>query len=44
MYRKRTLKQLVDEKGDVIIYLRNDEVCRRFLREAQREGFLIRDG
>ena len=39
MYRKRTLKQLVDEKGDVIIYLRNDEVCRRFFREAQREGF-----
>lgn len=39
MYRKRTLKQLTAEKGDVIVYLSSDELCRRFFREAQSEGF-----
>lgn len=39
MCQKRTLKQLTAEKGDVIVYLSSDELCRRFFREAQSEGF-----
>jgi len=39
-----TLKELSRKKGRVYIYLEDDETCRRFIDEAEREGFTFCDG
>ncbi len=42
---ERTLTALRKElKGDIYIWLRNEEVAKRFLQDAEREGFTVGGG
>ena len=40
----RNLKSIVSQKTVTYIYLANEQIGERFLREAEREGFVFGDG
>lgn len=43
MINERTIAKLRDERTNnkVYVYLRNDEVCERFLAQAEAEGYMF---
>ena len=40
----RTLEKLLERDGKIYIRLDNSETAKRFLRNAEREGFLMQSG
>lgn len=40
----RTLSELLQQKGRVYVYLKDDTLAKRFLSEAEQEGFTFGDG
>ena len=40
----RTIRNLLKTKGNINIYLCSKAVCDLFLRNAEQEGFVFRDG
>lgn len=40
----RTITELVKEYGRIWVYLNGEVVSRRFLRDAEREGFSLSNG
>lgn len=40
----RTLEKLLELNGKIYIRLDNSETAKRFLRNAEREGFLMQSG
>ena len=44
MSKNRCIKSLLKRKGNVYIYLPNQEIAERFMQDAEREGFTFGDG
>lgn len=40
----RTVSELLNQNGRVYVYLSSEEVCNRFLQDAEKEGFTFCDG
>ncbi len=40
----RTVSELLNQNGRVYVYLSSEEICNRFLCDAEKEGFTFCDG
>ena len=40
----RIVSELLNQNGRVYVYLSSEEICNRFLRDAEKEGFIFCDG
>ena len=40
----RIVSELLNQNGRVYVYLSSEEICNRFLHDAEKEGFIFCDG
>lgn len=40
----RIVSELLNQNGRVYVYLSSEEICNRFLQDAEKEGFTFCDG
>ena len=40
----RNVSELLNQNGRVYVYLSNEEICNKFLSDAEKEGFIFCDG
>lgn len=40
----RIVSELLNQNGRVYVYMSSEEICNRFLHDAEKEGFIFCDG